>query len=308
MGLIHSLPANVADARERWQQRLRLWQTGEHCSDEEENEEALSEVVVIGGGESGEPAHGARTRKGASMQKQQQQACAAGDRSLSLPMHLPEVDTDDAVKIWCSRSQPSQVTQDGPSAWLVAEQERSSSSGSEYELDDEEDEEDEEGEEDEASSESSTETSTSSTSTISSGMLRQWRRIRKCYADNPDVIGDILVYRVLTYMGHPHWRKSSGCESAAGDSPDLTTVLQATMALRLEDLRQKKLQMEAAWRAMKKKAQPISRVVLEAKRRAVQQLEKELMSLHEESSKMGSGKTRSAKSEKAAAAECAQGQ
>ncbi|XP_075538273.1 sodium- and chloride-dependent betaine transporter-like isoform X2 [Dermacentor variabilis] len=202
------------------------------------------------------------------------------------------------------------VTQGGPSAWLEAEQERSSSSGSEYELDDEEDEEDEEGDEDEASSEGSSETLTSSTSTIPSGMLRQWRRIRKCYADNPDVIGDILVYRVLTYMGHPHWRKSSGggCASAAGDSPNLTTVLQATMALRLEDLRQKKLQMEAAWRAMKKKAPPISRVVLEAKRRAVQQLEKELMSLHEASSKMGSGKTRRAKSEKAAAAECAQGQ
>ncbi|XP_054931984.1 uncharacterized protein [Dermacentor andersoni] len=312
MGLIHSLPANVADARERWQQRLRRWQAGERGSDEEEeDEEALSEVVVIGGCESGEPAHGAGPGKAAFMQQQQQQqASAAGDRSLSPRIHLPEVDTDDAVKIWCSRSQPSQVTQGGPSAWLEAEQERSSSSGSEYELDDEEDEEDEEGEEDEASSEGSTETSTSSTSTIPSGMLRQWRRIRKCYADNPDVIGDILVYRVLTYMGHPHWRKSSGggCASAAGDSPNLTTVLQATMALRLEDLRQKKLQMEAAWRAMKKKAPPISRVVLEAKRRAVQQLEKELMSLHEASSKMGSGKTRCAKSEKAAAAECAQGQ
>ncbi|KAL1420130.1 hypothetical protein MTO96_024588 [Rhipicephalus appendiculatus] len=197
MGLIHSLPANVADARERWQQRLRRWHAGERCSDGEEDDEGgLSEVVVIGGGDTGEePAGG----KAASMQNRQ--ANAAGDRKTSPRSYLPEVDTDDAVKIWCSRSQPSQVTPSGPSgpsAWLAAEQERSSSSGSEYEPEDEEDEDEEEG-----SSERSTETTTSSTSTIPSGMLRQWRRIRKCYADNPDVIGEIHVYRVLTYMGHP---------------------------------------------------------------------------------------------------------
>lgn len=301
MGLIHSLPANVADARERWQQRLRRWQAGERCSvEEEEDEGGLSEVVVIGGGDTGEPAGG----KAASMQNRQ--VNPAGDRNASPCRYLPEVDTDDAVKIWCSRSQPSQVTPSGPSgpsAWLTAEQERSSSSGSEYEPDDEEDEDEEEG-----SSEGSTETTTSSTSTIPSGMLRQWRRIRKCYADNPDVIGEIHVYRVLTYMGHPHWRKSSSVVSPAGDSPNLTTVLQATMALRLEDLRQKKMQMEAAWRSMKKNAQPISRVVLEAQRAAVQQLEKELLSLHQASAKMGARKTRRARGEKTAAAERAQDQ
>uniref|UniRef100_A0A131Z178 Uncharacterized protein n=1 Tax=Rhipicephalus appendiculatus TaxID=34631 RepID=A0A131Z178_RHIAP len=299
MGLIHSLPANVADARERWQQRLRRWHAGERCSDgEEEDDGGLSEVVVIGGGDTGEePAGG----KATSMQNRQ--ANAAGDRKTSPRSYLPEVDTDDAVKIWCSRSQPSQVTPSGPSAWLAAEQERSSSSGSEYEPEDEDEEDEEEG-----SSERSSETTTSSTSTIPSGMLRQWRRIRKCYADNPDVIGEIHVYRVLTYMGHPHWRKSSSAVSPAGDSPNLTTVLQATMALRLEDLRQKKMQMEAAWRSMQRNAQPISRVVLEAKRAAVQQLEKELLSLHRASTKMGARKDRRARGEKTAAAERAQDQ
>ncbi|XP_075723823.1 uncharacterized protein LOC142765903 [Rhipicephalus microplus] len=298
MGLIHSLPANVADARERWQQRLRRWHASERCSDEEENGGGLSEVVVIGGGDTGEPPGG----KAASMQNRK--ANAAGDRDTSPRRYLPEVDTDDAVKIWCSRSQPSQATPSapsGPSAWLVAEQERSSSSGSEYEPDDEED-------EDEENSEGSTETTSSSTSTIPSCMLRQWRRIRKCYVDNPDVIGEMHVYRVLTYMGHPHWRKNSSAVSPAGDSPNLTTVLQTTMALRLEDLRLKKRQMEAAWRSMQKNAQPVSRVVLEAKRAAVQELEKELLSLHRASTKMGARKSRRARGEKTAAAEHAQDQ
>ncbi|KAL1473101.1 hypothetical protein MTO96_022548 [Rhipicephalus appendiculatus] len=137
-----------------------------------------SEVVVIGGGD--EPAG----RKAASMQNRQ--ANAAGDRNTSPRRYLPEVDTEDAVKIWCSRSEPSQVTPSGPSAWRAAEQERSSSSDSEYEPEDEED---------EGSSERSTEMTTSSTSTIPSGTLPQWRRIRKCYADNPYVIGEIHVYR-----------------------------------------------------------------------------------------------------------------
>ncbi|KAL3207825.1 hypothetical protein MRX96_039470 [Rhipicephalus microplus] len=201
-----------------------------------------------------------------------------------------------ALRVEATPSAPS-----GPSAWLAAEQERSSSSGSEYEPDDEED-------EDEENSEGSTETTSSSTSTIPSCMLRQWRRIRKCYVDNPDVIGEMHVYRVLTYMGHPHWRKDSSAVSPAGDSPNLTTVLQTTMALRLEDLRLQKRQMEAAWRSMQKNAQPVSRVVLEAKRAAVQELEKELLSLHRASTKMGARKSRRARDEKTATAERAQDQ
>lgn len=300
MGLLQSLPVTAAASRDRLKQ-LSRWHAGERWPDEDEKEDGLCEVVVIGGGgETGEPVAGAEKGKAlaeaGSMQRQQQQrANPEGDRSLS-PMCLPEVDTDDAVKIWCSRSQPIQpTTQGGPSAWLAAEQERSSSSGSDYELDDEED------EEETTTGDTTDTTTTSSSSTIPSGMLRQWRRIRKCYADNPDVIGEIHVYRVLTYMGHPHWRKSYAA-SPAGDSPNLTTVLQTTMALRLEDLRQKKLQMEAAWRTMKKGAHPISRVVLEAKRHAVQQLEKELMSLRDGSSKM-TRKTRSAKRVKVTAGE-----
>ncbi|XP_077512499.1 uncharacterized protein LOC144123556 [Amblyomma americanum] len=307
MGLLQSLPVTAVASRDRLQQHLSRWQAGQRWPDEDEKEDGLCEVVVIGGGgEKGEPAAEAETpAEATSMQQQQQRANPAGDRSMS-PMYLPEVDTDDAVKIWCSRSQPSQpTTQGGPSVWLAAEQERSSSSGSDYELDEEEDEEEEEeeGTTTGGSTESTTTSSSSSTSTIPSGMLRQWRRIRKCYADNPDVIGEIHVYRVLTYMGHPHWRKCYGA-SPAGDSPNLTTVLQTTMALRLEDLRQKKLQMEAAWRTMKKGGRPISRVVLEAKRHAVQQLEKELMSLHEESAKV-SRKTRSAKRAEVATGETA---
>ncbi|KAK8787870.1 hypothetical protein V5799_022353 [Amblyomma americanum] len=289
------------------------------------------------------------------MQQQQQRANPAGDRSLS-PMYLPEVDTDDAVKIWCSRSQPSQYIFTGqlkssfrccvtmparqmkscpdgecfrnasafrtgshsciipPSAADDAGRPECVAGGGAGALKFERqrlragrgggrEEEEEEGTTTGGSTESTTTSSSSSTSTIPSGMLRQWRRIRKCYADNPDVIGEIHVYRVLTYMGHPHWRKCYGA-SPAGDSPNLTTVLQTTMALRLEDLRQKKLQMEAAWRTMKKGGRPISRVVLEAKRHAVQQLEKELMSLHEESAKV-SRKTRSAKRAEVATGETA---
>lgn len=304
MGLIHSLPVNVADARERWQQRLRRWQAGERCSssdEDEANEGSLREVVVIGGGDTGE------TAAVGSVPMQNDQVNAAGDRDMSPRRYLPEVDTDDAIKIWCSRSQPSEAAQSGPSAWMAAEQEHSSSSGSEYDdLDDEEGDEDEEG-----SSEESTEmttTSTTSTSTVPSGTLRLWRRLQKCYGDHPDVSGEMHVCRVLTYMGHPHWRKSTPPVSAAGDSPSLTTALQATMALRLEDLRQKKQQMEAAWKAMKKDAQPINRVMLEAKRQAVQQLEEELMSLHKASKKRGAREARRAKGEEGAAAESAQDQ
>lgn len=75
--------------------------------------------------------------------------------------------------------------------------------------------------------------------------------------------------RVLTYMGHPHWRKSVRPQ---GTSPSLTTVLQATMALRLEELRQKRLQMDAAWQMLKVNS-PLSRFVLESKRQAVAELE-----------------------------------
>ncbi|KAH7950684.1 hypothetical protein HPB51_028294 [Rhipicephalus microplus] len=154
-------------------------------------------------------------------------------------------------------------------------------------------------------------------------------------------MGISFAVRVLTYMGHPHWRKNSSGVTPAGDSPNLTTVLQTTMALRLEDLRLKKRQMEAAWRSMQKNAQPISRVVLEAKRAAVQELEvrtlfftffalssdalntrtfyengiardrskiKELLSLHRASTKMGARKSRRARDEKTAAAERAQDQ
>ncbi|CAN7997494.1 unnamed protein product [Ixodes hexagonus] len=174
-------------------------------------------------------------------------------------MSLPEVDMDDAVKIWCSQSQPSQQQCTGPSAWMVADQEHSSPASS-FDEDDEE-------LSGETTSDSSSETT--STTTISSGMLRQWRRIRKGYADNPDVLGEILVYRVLTYMGHPHWRKSVRPQSG---SPNLTTVLQATMALRLEELRQKRLQMDAAWQTLKAKS-TLSRFMLESKRQAVAQLE-----------------------------------
>ncbi|KAG0411763.1 hypothetical protein HPB47_011101 [Ixodes persulcatus] len=166
---------------------------------------------------------------------------------------------DDAVKIWCSQSQPSQQQCTGPSAWMVADQEHSSPASSVYD--------DDEELSSETTSDSSSETT--STTTISSGMLRQWRCIRKRYADNPDVLGEILVYRVLTYMGHPHWRKSVRPQ---GTSPSLTTVLQATMALRLEELRQKRLQMDAAWQMLKVNS-PLSRFVLESKRQAVAQLE-----------------------------------
>ncbi|EEC16519.1 hypothetical protein IscW_ISCW012338 [Ixodes scapularis] len=181
------------------------------------------------------------------------------DASKTSRMSLPEVDMDDAVKIWCSQSQPSQQQCTGPSAWMVADQEHSSPASSVYDDDQE------------LSSETTSDSSseTTSTTTISSGMLRQWRCIRKRYADNPDVLGEILVYRVLTYMGHPHWRKSVRPQ---GTSPSLTTVLQATMALRLEELRQKRLQMDAAWQMLKVNS-PLSRFVLESKRQAVAELE-----------------------------------
>ncbi|XP_064456620.1 uncharacterized protein LOC135367335 [Ornithodoros turicata] len=173
-------------------------------------------------------------------------------------MYLPEVDTDDAVNIWCGQTQkpltPGRTLP--PSAWMVAEQEEESE---DYTSTD--------------TSESSTETSSSSTGTISSSMLRRWRRIRSCYADNPDVRGEVCVYRVLTYMGHPHWRKVVNSESST-----LKTVLQATMALRLEDLRQKRLQMEGAWSTLLKKTHA-SDGIIQYKERAIKKLEKELKSL-----------------------------
>lgn len=181
-------------------------------------------------------------------------------------MYLPEVDTDDAVKIWCRQTQeppqgqPHEATAVVPSAWLVAEQEEGSESESE--------------DLPSTTTDDSSETSSSSsTATISSSMLRRWHHIRKCYADNPDVLGDIFVYRVLTYMGHPHWRKEA--ESETDENPNLRTVLQATIALRLEDLRQKRQQMETAWNALDKGAD-ISRDVIEYQERAINQLEEEL--------------------------------
>lgn len=80
-------------------------------------------------------------------------------------------------------------------------------------------------------------------------------------------------------MGHPHWRKSV---EPVGIGPNLNTVLQATMALRLEDLRQKRLQMKSAWRTLKLENRPLSRFILETQRRAVHNLEKELLLLQME--------------------------
>ncbi|KAH6920773.1 hypothetical protein HPB50_028239 [Hyalomma asiaticum] len=94
-----------------------------------------AKMAVIAGGETGEPAYGA----GGSVSMQRNKANAAGDCDTSPCRYLPEVDTDDAVKIWCSRSQPSQMTQNVPGAFLVeVELARSSSSDSGHDgLDDE---------------------------------------------------------------------------------------------------------------------------------------------------------------------------
>ncbi|KAH6920634.1 hypothetical protein HPB50_028376 [Hyalomma asiaticum] len=94
-----------------------------------------AKMAVIAGGETGEPAYGA----GGTVSMQKNKANAAGDCDTSPCRYLPEVDTDDTVMIWCSRSQPCQMTQSVPGAFLVeVEQARSSSCGSGHDgLDDE---------------------------------------------------------------------------------------------------------------------------------------------------------------------------
>ncbi|KAH6920635.1 hypothetical protein HPB50_028377 [Hyalomma asiaticum] len=162
-------------------------------------------MAVIAGGETGEPAYGA----GGTVSMQKNKANAAGDCDTSPCRYLPEVDTDDTVMIWCSRSQPCQMTQSVPGAFLVeVEQARSSSCGSGHDgLDDEK-----QGEE-------------------GSSEVRD---------DNGD---RLRVDRPVGYaasVGAPPKgtnNKSSCAVSAAGDSPKLTMVLQATMEPPLQDLR-----------------------------------------------------------------------
>ncbi|KAH6921138.1 hypothetical protein HPB50_027869 [Hyalomma asiaticum] len=174
-----------------------------------------AKMAVIACDETGEPADGA----GGSVSMQKNKANAARYCYMSPCRYLPEVDTDDTVKIWCSRSQPSQVTQCGSRAWMVeVEQERSSSSGSEYDQLDEEVQ-DEEG-------------SRESRDDENDGLPVN----RACYSDHTNAIGEMLVCRVLRYIGLLHLRVSSSAASAAWHSPNLTTVLQATTAPLLQDL------------------------------------------------------------------------
>lgn len=293
MGLLLSLPRKVAlDI---------LTQYVPERQPTEKDEDELGEAVVAGGDSverlasvAKSPTREAAEALGASamQQEQHQELSCAGDHGAQPPvLSLPQVDTDDAVRIWCNVSQPSKLAHGVPSAWMTADDERSTTvsddTGDAEDEDDEEDEEDEEYEDEEtSSSETSTSTSSSFESSIPSGMLRRWKRMRERYADNPDVIGDMYVYRVLTYMGHPHWRKmdTRSCP-AAGDSADQSTSLRATMALRLEELRQKRHQLKAAERALKNCGDPASQAVLQGQRLAVRQLEKQLMSLRVESSK-----------------------
>ncbi|KAH9371218.1 hypothetical protein HPB48_010883 [Haemaphysalis longicornis] len=277
MGLVLSLPQTATFDTSR--------EPGPERHPTEEDEDRLAEAVV----ERGEaveapvsvaesPTREAEETLAAPAMQQERQQEVAGDGGGQPPeLWLPQVDTDDAVRIWCSLNQPSQLAQGTSSAWMKADEERSTigSDVTGYE-DYEEDEEDEEDEEYDDEETSSSETSSSSPfdSTITSGMLRRWKRIRERYVDNPDIIGDTYVYRVLTYLGHPHWRKLDALSfPAAGDSPNPSTSLRATMAVRLEDLRRKRLQLKAAQTALKDCPEPVSRALLEGQRRAVRKLE-----------------------------------
>ncbi|XP_077548103.1 uncharacterized protein LOC144160841 [Haemaphysalis longicornis] len=110
------------------------------------------------------------------------------DDSDDEPVYLPQVDTDNAVSIWCGLTK-----QGGPSAWMAAVEEQSTSHSSDF-YDVEDEEEDEEDEEDEEEDEAEGEESSSeSESSIPTEMLHQWKRMRERYTENQDVAGDILV-------------------------------------------------------------------------------------------------------------------
>ncbi|KAH9371216.1 hypothetical protein HPB48_010885 [Haemaphysalis longicornis] len=281
MGLLLSLPLTATFDT--------LREPGPDHHPTEEDEDRHAEAVVTGGeavevlaSVAESPTREAEETLAAPAMQQERQQEVAGDGGGQPPeLWLPQVDTDDAVRIWCSLNQPSQLAQGTSSAWMKADEERSTigsevTEDEEYE-DDEEDEEDEEYDDEETSS-SETSSSSPFDSTITSGMLRRWKRIRERYVDNPDIIGDTYVYRVLTYLGHPHWRKMDAPSfPAAGDSPNPSTSLRATMAVRLEDLRQKRLQLKAVQRSLKDCREPVSRAMLEGPRRAVRQLEAEAM-------------------------------
>lgn len=212
---------------------------------------------------------------------ERQQDGADLDDSDDEPVYLPQVDTDNAVSIWCGLPK-----QGGPSAWMAAVEEQSTSNSSDF-YDAEDEEEDEEDEEDEEEDEAEDEESSSeSESSVPTEMLHQWKRMRERYTENQDVAGDILVQRVLMYMGHPHWRKGDPASfSPAGDNRQISNTMAVTMAVRLEDLRQKRLQKKAARRNLKHHVGLASLVAYEALRQSVRQLKKELVSLSHKRSK-----------------------
>lgn len=194
----------------------------------------------------------------------------------------PQVDADDAIRIWRSHGQQRPTT---VSAWMKAEEECSTTASDD----------DEYAEETEETSSSQTETSSCSDPSVTSEMLRRWRRMRAVYANNPDVTADVIVNRALMYMGLPHWRKMDLPCSAEDDSGRLSKRLQTRMALRLEELRQKRLQLLAAWKALKHDPDPMSRVVFAVHRDDALKLEKELISLCLTNWKLASAKPDSAK-------------
>lgn len=285
MGLRHSLP--LTRGVDCWRRRVPERWPSEECV----SEEWLTELGAARGHALGQPnivlakpaaGHGDGVDAPLVAEELKMQAISKEHRGQPLHTWPAQVDTDDAVRIWCSHGQQRPTT---VSAWMKADEEPSTTASDD----------DEYVEETEETSSSQTATSSCSDPSVTSEMLRRWRRMRAVYANNPDVTADVIVNRALMYMGLPHWRKMDLSCSAEDDSGRLSKRLQTRMALRLEELRQKRLQLLAAWKALKHDPDPMSRVVFAVHRDDALKLEKELISLCLKNWKLASAKPDSAK-------------